>query len=439
MRIKGQATLAIVFIVGLASMALALGVASIGGASLLIAENNKGSKMAIYAAEAGVEDLISRLQQNPNLGVNAPFSTNITLLENDSSYVATVSALPGERVATATGRFKDFEKVIEVKMSSASASVPFTHAVQTGFGGLEIGLGAEVKCLAPCTDGNVYSNGDIKGRSTNSSKISGSAWTNGSITGLGSGGGIGVLVTKNASASALVRCQVNGSRWATSTPSSTCSGGTFTQTSSAPPVIPLPAFDEAYWKQQALAGGEFVGDCDVLSGGSDDCTNGTGRVGPIKITGNLNAFNGTTVTVSGPIWVTGDVNFDNGVIVALGSNFTQIGTVMVTDGKLLNKNNVVYEQNGSARLLSVSSYTGDATCESDIAIPVAQNVEGLIAYAKNGCIKLEENAIYKGAIAGEKIVLSNNSLVEYDPDLATAIFGVSAEGGWTISSWREID
>ncbi len=439
MKNKGVATLIMVFIIGMACLVVALGLLAIGSSAAIISNNSFGSKKAFYAAQAGVEDILVRLQQDPNLGGASPSSTDQTILD-EAYYVATISPYEnGDRIATATGRYKNYFKRIEVKLSTGSAGVPFSHAVQTGLGGVEIGTGSEIKCLAPCTDGNVYSNGDIKGDNKNSSKINGNVWAHGLITKLSVAGNAGVWVTKNASASGLIDCKVDGLRYAISTPGANCTGGTFTQTATAPEIIPLPAFNEAYWKDHAENGGVFNGDCSVLSGGADDCTYGTGRLGPLKVNGTLYVSNNKTVTVEGPLWVTGNITYDNNVIIQLSTNFRNAGTVIVTDGKMSQSNNVVFATAGTGRILSVSTYVGDSSCSNDVAMTVSNNVVGLIAYAVNGCVLLLNNSTYTGAIAAEKLVLKNNTIVEYDPSLATAINGITSHGGWGIFSWKEVD
>jgi hypothetical protein len=317
--------------------------------------------------------------------------------------------------------------------------------VQTGTGGLEIGSGSEIKCLAPCTDGNVYSNGNITGGNKTSSKISGSAWANGDITRIGTGGSAGVRVTKNAYASQLLHCQIDGDQSATtSSPGSGCPtalGRTFSQIPTPPPVINLPDFDNSYWEAQStnpnIGGSEFSGDCYVLSGTATDCSDG-GNLGPIKINGNLIVDNNTSFTITGPVWVTGDIVLSNNVIIQLDPSFGSLGTVMLADGRVIPSNNVTYSSSGSGRLLTVSKHVGDTGCTSDIAMSVSNNVFGAIFYALNGCVKMNNNAEYHGALSGQKIVLGNNTLVEYDPALSSAIFGATSEGGWAVTSWREL-
>jgi hypothetical protein len=59
-------------------------------------------------------------------------------------------------------------------------------------------------------------------------------------------------------------------------------------------------------------------------------------------------------------------------------------------------------------------------------------------YAKNGCVRVNSNSTFHGAILGIGIRVDNNSTVEYDPALQTAIFGLTRDGGWQTLSFEEI-
>ena len=444
----GQAVMLVVFLVGMGSVALSLAMAALGVTQVQISENTYSSKKALYAAQAGVEDILVRLERNPGLG-NPTFATNMTSL-GETSYVATISSpLSTSKIATATGRFKTFEKAIEVQLASSAAQTSFTTAVQTGNGGFELLQNSNITCKAPCTEGNVYSNGDIKGVKksplASASRISGSAWAVGSITKL-SENDSGARIEKNASASALVECLVVNDQLATAPgPSSGCplsAGRTYTQTVTGPPELPLPAFDESYWKSQAtssaIGGGTWEGNCTVLSAGPDDCTNGTGKLGPQKINGSLFIPSNTNLTVTGAIWVVNNLNISSNNTIALDPSFVNSGTVVVSDGVISTGSNVTYASTGTAVIMIGSTKNDGLNCDLP-AISVSSNTNNVIFYALNGCVNVAANSQFFGAIVGQKVRVSTNSTIEYDPALANAVFGASSAGGWVITSWREVE
>ena len=64
----------------------------------------------------------------------------------------------------------------------------------------------------------------------------------------------------------------------------------------------------------------------------------------------------------------------------------------------------------------------------------------MLFYATVGCVEVNTGTAvggFKGALLGEAIRVKNNTVIEYDPDLQTTIFGLSSTGGWQTLSFEE--
>jgi hypothetical protein len=294
------------------------------------------------------------------------------------------------------------------------------------------------------TNGNVYSNGSIRGVSSSSgtggSRILGHAWAVDYIGGLNSPSTGGVYILKNATASALLACQIGGNATAPAPPSNCQVGGVF-NLAGGPASAPLPEMDIDYWKNLAEQGGVWSGNCG-LGGTGSDCTGGTNRLGNQKIEGDLNIDNNRTVTIIGPLWVTGDINISNNIIVNVDDELGPNSAFVVASnpisplakGKILVSNNVIFNRNSSgAGIVLLSENTSDVCMEP--AIKIENNTDTVIFVANQGCIFVGKNAVVIG-ISAKKIHLENNSSIQNDPNLLSKPILISG-GGWRVIGVRE--
>jgi len=118
------------------------------------------SKESLYAAEAGIEDVIYRLESG------LPTASSQTLTIGNYSAVTTITDEIGSKVITATGDANDYFRKIETEIA-AGVGASFFYGLQTGTGGIAMSNNAVV-------NGNVYSNGNISG--SNGARITGSAY-----------------------------------------------------------------------------------------------------------------------------------------------------------------------------------------------------------------------------------------------------------------------
>lgn len=399
------------------------------------------SNQARYAAWSGVDELMYRLRARQNFG--AIYSVALTL-PNGATVSATITGNNFQKIVRSSGYINGVVKNLEVTVASSSGKASFVFAAQSGTGGFEMENGSEVTG-ANGTDGNVYSNGNVLGTSASSgssgAKIHGGVWATGQIGGLSSPSNGGVYIKKNAWASNLTACNVGGSVKSPSPPTNCPYSGVYI-VSAPPPAVSLVSVDVDYWKDLAAAGVNWSGDCNVMSGKADDCTQGTGKVGNIKINGNLSSSNGMTITLTGPVWIKGNIVFSNNVIVktddSVGSNSVVIVASDTSNpavsGKVEMSNNVVFTRNSLGAGAIIISENTSTNC-ADAAINLANNATSVVLIALNGCIYIRENAVVNGVI-GNKIHLTQNSKINYDPSLARAIV-VADTGGWSVVNIRE--
>lgn len=438
---KGQASFVLVLVLGLVSIVTVLASSSLSVNNVIIEDTISSKNKAWYAAWAGVDELMYRLRAKQTFG---PFFQVSLSLENGATVSAQISGDNYQKTVLSQGYAEGIVKNLEIKVASSSSKASFIFAAQSGTGGFEMENGAKVTG-ANGTDGNVYSNGNVLGTSSSygsgGSKITGGVWAVGYIGGLNSPDTGGVNIKKNAWASALTACSVGGSIKSPVTPSNCSYAGQFIF-SDPPQATVLSTVDIEYWKNIAQSGGVWNGDCNVRSGNTTDCTHGTGDLGNIKIVGNLTSNNGVRMKLVGPVWVKGNIVFSNNVIVDTDNSSGTNSIVMVAsdpdslsvNGKIEMSNNVVFNRNSFGAGAILISENTSVEC-TDPAITLSNNASSVVLIALNGCIYIRENAIVNGVIAN-KIHLTQNATVNYDPSLARAILE-SENGGWRVVNVKE--
>lgn len=446
---KGYAALLIIFVLGMVSVLIASSLLATGYGESLMGRTTNSSLKAFYAANSGVEDAVFKIRTIPNFGVSS--TQNFTLPVDTASAAVTVTGSQSTRQITSVGTFGVYARKIVTTVQNTSVTPGFIYAIQAGTNGIEIDQQSSVK--ATSGDGNAYSNGYIAGAKSDTqagacknsaSAIFGSVWAVTNVDKLANNDK-GPCVTKDASANSLNYCHVFGKRNAPSAPSGNCDGGTYVNTP-APTPIPLPDMNIQGLKNYLTnKGTTFSGDC-TADGTLTSCGGVTNTVGNLIITGTLTVPSNKTLTVSGPVWVKGNIIFNSNVIIALANT---IGQMVITDGIITSNSNVTFGGGGTAFLLFLSTYNpypspsptptpgpSSAFCNTP-AITVQSNTNDVLFYAPVGCVSVSSNSTFNGAILGEKIVVNNNSTVNYDPNLANAIFTINGPGGWQIQSFAE--
>lgn len=460
-RKNGYAAIVLITIIGLVGVYLAVGLMGSASGESFGGRGKSLSSGAFYASQSGVEDAIRRFWYIPDYGnVTEAFAETFTLTHANGS-TASVSIFGDDtnRTIRSIGTSGQFVRRIETEVFLSEVRPGFLYAIHAGAGGFEILNNSKVigkpDAFGVSRDGNVYSNASIKGRKNqyntspnkchgSSSQISGSAWAVDAFDQLDTTDS-GVCVVKDAHAADFIYCSVMGDGDGPNSPGVGCPILGTVSVEPAPTPIPLPDMGiddiKSYLNSQGTI---FTGNC-VADGSNapSDCTEGTGELGTIIITGSLTIPSNETILISGPVWVKDQIIIDSNVIVGLTTDITIVSQIIITDKVLTSDSNVTFNSSGTAYLLFISTYdprVADPTLAdlcTDKSISVSSNTNSVLFYATDGCVLVNANSTFHGAVLGEKIRVENQSEVEYDPALAAAIFGLTSEGGWQVKSFRE--
>ena len=439
---NGQASLVLVLILGLVSIMSVLASSSLSISNVQIEDTITQTNQAWYAAWSGVDEIMYRLRYHQEFG--GSYSVGLTLA-NGATVSATVTGDSNQMVVRSSGYEGGVIKKLEVTIASSSSKASFVFAAQSGEGGFEL-EGNTTVTGSNGAPGNVYSNGPVLGIKANSgnagSKILGSVWAVGSIGGLSSPNNGGVYIKNNAWANTMTACLIGGSVRASTPPTNCPFSGSF-EISLPPLTATLSSIDAAYWKNKALEGGIWNGDCNIASSNGTDCSDGTRVVGNKQILGNLNVPSGVNLTINGPLWVKGDVNISQNNVLYTSEDTNKNSVMIVASdpdnpaikGRVITSSNVQFNRNSQDAGIIFISENQSMDCANLPAIDITSNTATVVFVAIDGCINVGSNSMING-ILGKKIHIKNNSTIQYDPSLARAIV-VPDSGGWNVVNIRE--
>ncbi|RJQ13907.1 hypothetical protein C4553_02025 [Candidatus Parcubacteria bacterium] len=366
------------------------------------------SLRAYYAAEAGLEDTLLRLQPTY---VVPPASYSLQV--GSSSVVVSVGpVVGGTRVIIADGNSLGRIRRVSVNATTVTTNASFFYGAQVGEGGIKLGNGSQVL-------GNVFSNGDIIGNGAGTSNIGGTAIASGThkIE--------DIAVGTDAYASDLIDCDITGTAFYVATKVN-CPAGSTQVLSQPVSFIPLPISNQQItdWQNEAAAGGTL--------NGYNLGNNQTASIGPKKINGDMTLGNNTILTLTGTVWVTGTINFGNSVTIKLDSGYTTLSGILMVDGPVSTGNTAVLQGTGQ-----VGSYLMLLDTASGSAISLGNSAAGAIFYAGNGKISVGNGLTLKEITAYE-IDIANNASITYESGLANVSFSSGPGGRWTAATWQEI-
>ncbi len=404
------------------------------------------SRQSYFLAEAGLEDVVYRLQ------TGKPVDTAETLSLDGSTATTVVTDTSEGKQIVATGEVGEAVRKVKADLLLGTG-IAFHYGVQVGQGGLEMNNLSRVI-------GNVYSGGDIIGNNSariegtaiasgptgiiDGMDISGNAWSH-TIRGLSNVGGNAThavlqstTVTGNVVADAISNCTIGGT--ATYDTRSGCNV-TGTITTPNPDIfvpadtLPLPVSEAQIdlWEVEAEAGG-VVGDQIYSSG--------TRNLGPKKINGDLILSNTAELVVTGTLWVTGQIKLSNNAILRLDPGYgSSSGVVMAgvdestTAGYIEVSNDA--EALGSGSVGSYIMLLSQREMGTN-AIKTPNNSVAAILYAGEGQIEISNSAALK-EITAYKLKISNFATVTYESGLANNHFSSGPGGGYDILGWEEIE
>ncbi|MFH1968297.1 MAG: hypothetical protein ABIJ84_02840 [bacterium] len=392
-------------------LALAMSISSVILTRHEISENAVKAAQSYYAAEAGIEDSLLRLKETPQMP-----ALNYTIdIDGFTAVVQIPSLIAGSRAIVSQGDFFNRIKKVQAVYALDAEGVSFYYGAQIGAGGLQMANSSRV-------NGNIFSSGNVTG--------SGSATIDNDVIIAGNGNNIsGMYVKGNVLAYSCSNSTIDGNLTYVLGGTNNCTVGGTTSVQSgeiASQPLPISQIQIDSWKSDAGAGGT-IGSVN-LSGTQ------TMSLGPKKIAGDLSISNSAVLTLTGTVYVTGNITISNSARIKLDSSYGALGGVILSDGTITPSNYSAFEGSGQASsyLLVLS------TNISNSAITVSNSATGAIFYASAGGIIVSNNFSAR-EVTGYKLTMSNNATINYESGLADVFFSSGPTGGWSVSSWKEIE
>ncbi len=141
--------------------------------------------------------------------------------------------------------------------------------------------------------------------------------------------------------------------------------------------------------------------------------------------------NGSVLTLGGPLYVTGNINLSNNTKIKLASSYGSGSGFVIFGGNVNISNEATFAGSGtSGSYIMVAGKTGN--------ISIANNGGSVVLVTLNGTITFSNNATAKAAVA-RKMVMSNNTTLNYETGLANLNFTTGPSGAWVVDSWKEVE
>ncbi len=406
---KGFVITLIVFFILLIMISVALSMSSLAFYRQKITNDVVKSTQAYYTAESGIEDSLLRLNNDSQM---PPLSYSLTV-NNSTADVVIPAIIGGSRSISSQGNNSGLIKTTQVVYAIDAQGVSFHYGAQVGAGGLSMSNSSRII-------GSVFSNGNISG--STSTMIDNDVIISGNGNRLDE-----VHVKGNVLAYSCSNSIIDGNLTYVvgGTNNCTVSGTTSVQSGEiAPQSLPISQSQIDDWKSDAEAGGT-TGDIS-LSGTQ------TMSLGPKKITGNLSLSNSAVLTLTGTVHVTGNITISNSAKIKLDSTYGSLSGVILSDGNISSSNSSVLQGSGQAGsyLLVFSTNT------SNSAISINNSASGAIFYASAGGITVS-NSFSAREVTAYKLIMSNSATITYESGLANVFFSSGPAGGWKVISWEE--
>lgn len=456
---QGVATLLLVLVVASAGILIVATVVFMGVRGLRQEQGAQAAVRALAVAEAGAEEVLGRLGRGESV------SSPLTLAVGAGTAEVTNTTAGNITTIESRGDIDGATRAVRVTMRLTTDNVSFFYGVHVGAGGLEMDQGSRVVA------GSVYANGTITG--LNGAVIEGDAFSaeaSGVIRKGGGGGGtftvqgsanahlvenvevdgdvnaftldqgiVGGNVSADTLSGTVANCQITGD--AAFNTNNTCDiAGTETTPNPSVPADPATEpfpIDQATiddWEQDALDGGEIIGDFIVDVGESKS-------LGPKKVSGKIIVRDGGTLTVTGTLWAETGIELLQNSTIRLSSGYgSNSGIVMAGDtgdpalGTIVVENNAIVFGSGDpdSYLMLLSQRDNDV----DVGIDAGNNSDAAVFYAKDGYALLRNNADVR-EVTAYRVKLDNNSTLTYESGLANANFSSGPGGGFRVLSWEE--
>ncbi len=392
------------------------------------------SRGGYYVAEAGVEDALYRLESGKSVG-----SSYTLALNGGTTTVTLTNTASGKDILSSGSVVSDVRKV---KTSvEFGTGISFHYGIQSGRGGFTLLNSSSIT-------GNVYSGGTVSGSGNMIYGDVVSSGAAGQIYGIhatgsayahfiGKSGFPATTIDKNGYYQVKVNATVNGISY----PGSADLGD-----------VDLPISDAqiSSWESDAAAGGTMLSsDCDSYASSSNTCTISTSRsLGPKKIPFNLLIKSSSGIlNITGPIWVTGNITTQTGPTIQIDSSLGGTNVAVISDdpsnrlsGSLITVGQSTIFRNSGAIgsfVFLISQNNSAENGGSVEAVALNQGASALVAYATHGLINLSQSVSVK-EVTAYQITLSQSANVTYDTGLPSVLFEAGPSGGYSITSWKEV-
>ena len=380
-----------------------------------ISKNIVKSTQAYYIAEAGVEDALLRLKEDPT---TLSISYNMNVGQGIGS-VDILDTIGGSRIIISQGNVFERVRKIQVVYAVDTSSISFHYGAQAGAGGVEMEDNSVIH-------GNVFSSGSVIGAGTITNTVI-VAGNGNKIEGLTIGEDGYVHTCKDSTISGTLT-YVSGGSIQNCTTGQTIDGG---PNEIQPKAMPISDGQIDDWKNEAAGGGVVSGDYTIGSGITE-------YLGPKKIDGNLIIENNATLVLTGILWVTSNITINNGAAIELDASYGSTSGLIVADGKILTENGAILQGSGDVDSYLMLLTTNNSILLDDPAIYVKNNAQGAIFYASNGMIRLRNNVNIREATA-YKLYLDNNAEITYESGLINSLFSSGPGGSWQVKTWSEVE
>lgn len=385
------------------------------------------SKSAYILAEGALEEVVYRHKNALQV------SASETLTEGDTTVETTSTNTGDGKIILAIGDINGRVRKIQSELIQGDGA-SFSFGVQTDNGGLILENNSAV-------NGNIYSNGPILGFNLNDVR--------GTAISAGPGGYISEIhATGSAYAHEIEDSFVEGDAYYTIIDVGTTVNGTKYPGSPDLATTTLPITDDLLdsWEEYASSSDILTAEC-AAAGGHITYDYDT-TLGPAKIPCDVTFSKSPNISIAGVLWIAGNLNFTQGPKFSIDSGIGNKSVPIVVDnpsdrltsGTISMENSGTWTGNGSRSYIMLVSRNESAEQGGAVkAIEIEQSNGGaLLVYAGHGEIVLQNNTDLT-EITAYRVRLQNNTEVNYDSGIASAVFSTGPGGSYFIDSWEEVE
>lgn len=456
---KGYAALAMTLIVIAASLTVIGGLSFFSFQEVRVNRAFTKSVDSRVIAEVGVEDAIYRIVSGRQIGASEILGVG------KGTTTVTVSADGSSRIIRSAGTRENFRQNIEVAVEPTVSGATFFYGAQVGDGGIEMKNTSRIT-------GSVFSNGPVSGAisptitgdilAAGTSAITGEVSIGGNVQAHRIAGSPQITIGGAASSTTAIDYATIGRNAAadtfnhstitqnayykTSISADTTVLGVRIQIPQAPPSmssVPMPINDAQLdqWEQEAVAGGTHTSPCPYVIDSSV-------AIGPKKIACDMDIKGTAEVMLKGTLWVAGDLTIQNSAIVRLDPSYGALSGLMIVDKPTDRSAQGVLKVKNSAQIIgsgTAGSYVMLVSRNNSVesggivaAIEVDNTSSAPIYYAPHGLLHIINNTGLKEATA-YKLKLENSAVLTYESGLQDLRFTSGPSAGYQVKYWKEVE